>query len=92
MQSIRKIIQNKLVRTHKLTLSRKKYLKLLEDIKINGIKEPIKYVEYKGKKYVVDGHHRLRAAIELNIKEIPTQQVFLPYKSYKSIWDLLWFE
>ena len=83
---------NSFIQTHKLTLSKKQYLKLLENIKNNGIKEPIKYVEYDGVKYVVDGHHRLRAAKELKLKNIPAEKVSLPYKSYKTIKDLLWMD
>ncbi|MNR27347.1 ParB-like nuclease domain protein [compost metagenome] len=62
--------------------------KLKADIKANGINEPIKVVEYKGRNYVVDGHHRLRAAKELGIKSVPIQKVSLPYAGYKTPADL----
>ena len=64
----------------------------MEDIKNNGISETIKYVEYNGKKYVVDGHHRLIAAKKLGIKEIPIEKVDLPYAGYRTVDDLLWID
>ena len=78
--------------THSQTLSRTEMNKLVNDIKVNGINDPIKYVEYNGQKYVVDGHHRLLAAKTLNMEYVPTQQVQLPYAGYKTIEDLLWYE
>ena len=91
-KGIKRISPSKLTQTHKLTLSKKQYSNLIESIRKNGITEPIKYVEYKGTKYVVDGHHRLRAAKQLKLDKIPTQKVSLPYKGYKTINDLLWFD
>ena len=64
----------------------------MDDVKLNGIREPIKYVEHNGKKYIVDGHHRLRAARNLNLEKIPVEKVNLPYKSYHTIDDLFWAE
>ena len=92
LKGIKKISPTKLTKTHKLTLSKKQYENLVENIRKNGIIEPIKYVEYKGTKYVVDGHHRLRAAKQLGLDRIPTQEVLLPYKGYKTINDLLWLD
>lgn len=77
--------------THSLTLSKNKYAELVDDIKKNGITEPIKYVEHNGTKYVVDGHHRLQAAKDLKLKDIPVEKVSLPYKGYKNISDLEWY-
>ena len=91
-KGIKRISPTKLTQTHKLTLSKIQYKNLVESIRKNGITEPIKYVEYKGTKYVVDGHHRLRAAKQLGLDKIPTQRVSLPYKGYKTINDLLWFD
>lgn len=54
--------------THSQTLSKNDMNKLIEDIKNNGISETIKYVEYNGQKYVVDGHHRLIAAKKLGLE------------------------
>ena len=63
--------------------------KFLKDVQKDGtIREPIKYVEYNGKKYVVDGHHRLIAAKKLGMKNIPAEKVNLPYGGYKTIDDL----
>lgn len=47
---------------------------LIDDIKANGIQEPIKYVEYDGQMYVVDGHHRLLAAKKLGLTEVPIEK------------------
>ncbi|WP_169753164.1 hemagglutinin repeat-containing protein, partial [Campylobacter mucosalis] len=88
-KSIKKLHPLDLITTHDLTLSKNQYSKLRNDIKENGIKESIKYVEYNGNKYVVDGHHRLQVAKDLGIKEIPTEKVNLPYLDYKEIKDLL---
>lgn len=65
---------------------------LMDDIKTNGIQESIKYVEYNGQTYVVDGHHRLSAAKRLGSTEVLIEKVDLPYAGYNTIGDLLWFE
>ena len=78
--------------THSSTLSKNKMNALMDDIKVNGIQNPIKYVEYNGQMYVVDGHHRLLAAKRLGLTEVPIEKVDLPYAGYNTIDDLLWFE
>ena len=91
-----KLLRHKMTRTYELEpthekiLSNSKFNILKADIKMNGIKDPVKYVEYNGQKYVVDGHHRLLAARQLGIKEIPTEEVSLPYKGYRTWNDLIW--
>ncbi len=62
---------------------------LLDDIRANGIQEPIKYVEHNGTRYIVDGHHRYYAAQKLGIENVPVQQVQLPFGGYQNIWDLM---
>ena len=79
-----------LITTHRITMEKNKFNKFVEKIKNEVIKEPIKYVEYNGKKYIVDGHHRLQAAKRLGIEDVPVEKVDLPYAGYKSIEDLLW--
>ena len=78
--------------THSQKLSKKNMNKLIDDIKNNGINETIKYVEYNGQKYVVDGHHRLIASKRLGLEQVPIEQVELPYAGYKTVEDLLWFD
>ncbi|MGK6353569.1 RHS repeat-associated core domain-containing protein [Parapedobacter sp. DT-150] len=87
---ITKLSTSKLVVTHSITKSKTAFAKLKADIKLNGIKEPIKFVEHNGKNYVVDGHHRLRAAKELGIQEVPVEKVNLPYAGYKTVDDLIY--
>lgn len=82
-----------LVSTHRIDVRRgaakKEFDALKADIKANGIQQPILFVEHGGKKYVVDGHHRVRAALELGLKDVPVQQVELPFGGYKTPHDLL---
>ncbi|MDO4477352.1 MAG: hypothetical protein Q4B93_05305 [Clostridia bacterium] len=78
--------------THKTTLSKGKLLKLTNDIKLNGIKNSVKYVVYNGKKYIVDGHHRIFVAKKLGIKNVLAEEVQLPYAGYKTVEDLLWVD
>ncbi|KKN71834.1 hypothetical protein LCGC14_0416880 [marine sediment metagenome] len=50
---------------------------LLEDVKLNGIKEPIEIrVREDGSKIVWDGLNRLAIAVELNLETVPV--IFLP--------------
>ena len=90
--AIKTVSPSKLTPTHKITKSKNQFKKFAESVSKNGITEPIKYVEFNGTKYVVDGHHRLKAAKQFNMKSIPIEEVSLPYKGYKTIGDLLWFE
>lgn len=64
------------------------YSQLRNDIKENGINDPILYYNLiGGKKLVVEGHTRLKAAIELGIPidSIPTKHVGLEYGSMTGI-------
>ncbi len=80
---------NALNPTHNQTKSNRQMQKLTEQIKNDGgIKESIKYVEYNGNKYVVDGHHRLIAAKRLGFDSVPVEKVELPYGGYRTISDL----
>ena len=71
-------------------MSKNQFKSFVETIKNEGINEPIKYVEYNGQKYVVDGHHRLLAAKIIGIMDVPVEKVELPYKGYNSVEDLFW--
>jgi hypothetical protein len=75
--------------THWITKSESVMKKFVKSIKEEGgIKETIKYVMHNGNKYIVDGHHRFFAAQKLGLKQVPIEQVKLPYKGYKTIDDL----
>ncbi|MBT2655352.1 hypothetical protein J7E81_08890 [Bacillus sp. ISL-18] len=54
--------------THGLTMSKGRFKQFVKQVQTDGkIKKSIKYVKYNGKKYVVDGHHRLAAAKHLKL-------------------------
>lgn len=49
---------------------------LKENIKKNGMNDPILYFELPDKnKLVIEGHSRLQAAIDLKLKDLPTKQI-----------------
>lgn len=76
--------------THKITMGKRTYQTFKEQLKQDGVvRETIKYIEYKGQKYIVDGHHRARVAKELGFKVVPVEKVELPFKGYKNIDDVL---
>jgi hypothetical protein len=62
------------------------YSQLKENIKKNGLNDPILYfTSPEGKKLVVEGHTRLKACIELNLKKIPTKEVNEDFKNLDDI-------
>lgn len=69
-------------------MSKRDFAKFKANIAKNGITEPIKYVDVNGSKRIVDGHHRARAARELGFRDVPVEEVQLPYKAYKTVSDL----
>jgi len=52
-----------------------------------GIQSPISFVVYNGRKFIVDGHHRVAAAKIQGIN-VPSIEVCLPYGGYKEVDDL----
>jgi ParB family chromosome partitioning protein len=65
------------------------YEQLKADIKLNGLNDPILFVVTpNGEQLVIEGHTRLRACIELKLKNIPTKEV---KENFESIDDIkLW--
>jgi RHS repeat-associated protein len=78
-----------LVAAHGLRMSNRKFSALKQDIRQNGIRETVKYVEDGGVKHIVDGHHRVAAARSLNMPKVPTERVTLPFHGYKTRADLI---
>nr|WP_314289224.1 RHS repeat-associated core domain-containing protein [uncultured Capnocytophaga sp.] len=87
--SVENISTKSLNPTQYITKSKSQMQALLNDIRTNGIQKPIKYVNYNGVKYIVNGHHRFFIAQKLGIQNIPAQQVQLPYQGYKTFQDLI---
>lgn len=62
------------------------YKQLKENIRKNGVIDPILYYTLEdGTKLVIEGHTRLRAAIETRKKEVPTKEI---QENFKSIADI----
>jgi RHS repeat-associated protein len=77
-----------LVATHGQTLSNNQLDKLIKNIRIEGIKNPLTVTESEGRLYILDGHHRALAAPRAGLAEVPINRVELPYGAYKSPTDL----
>lgn len=87
--TIEKVNPFSLEMTHGLTLTKRQFQLLKNNIAEEGIKDAIPYVQHNGVKYLVGGHHRVRIAKELGIKAVPVKQVSLPYANYKTTADLI---
>ncbi len=85
-----------LVLSHKVNQSPREMAALKESIQNKGFlhntDQPVAYVTVNGQKHLVDGHHRVRAARELGLGEIPAQEVQLPYEGYRTEADLFDWE
>jgi RHS repeat-associated protein len=80
---------SELIPTHAITKSKTQMQTLLNDVAANGVTQPVKYVEFNGQNYIVDGHHRLFSAQRAGISYIPVEQVQLPYGAYKTSQHLM---
>lgn len=69
--------------TQPITRSKKEFQRLVNDIKVNGITEPIEYSVNNGTRYIVNGHHRAYISKRLGISNIPVRQV--PYQPNHSV-------
>ena len=81
-----------LIPSHALNKSPREMAALKESIRSQGFldhpSQPVAYMILNGRKYLVDGHHRVRAARELGLGAIPAREVRLPYKGYRTATDL----
>ena len=67
-------------------MSNELYTQFKANIKKNGLNDPILYyVTEEGKKLVIEGHTRLKACIELKLKNIPTKEVKEVFNSLEDI-------
>lgn len=59
---------------------------LKNDIKINGLNDPILYLTTsEGSKLVIEGHTRLKACLDLKLKEIPIKEIKETFNSLEEI-------
>jgi ParB-like chromosome segregation protein Spo0J len=57
-------------------VEKKVYKELKRDIRLNGVLDPILYIETPDKeKIVIEGHTRLKACIDLKKKNIPSKKI-----------------
>lgn len=74
------------LKTHLPVAEKDLFTNLKEDIKKNGIINPILYIKAEdGKKLVVEGHTRLAALISLKEKNIPTKELTETFSSLEDI-------
>jgi RHS repeat-associated protein len=82
---------SKLTPTHPISRSQGKFKNLVDEIRLdNVILEPIKVTEWNSKLYIVNGNHRYYVAPRLGINVVPIQRVNLPYRDYKTFYDLIY--
>ena len=75
--------------THSLTMSNREFTALKDAMQKDGmLRDTFKTVTHNSQKYIVDRHHRARAAKELGWTEVPVVEVTLPFLGYKTIGHL----
>jgi len=67
----------------------KEFARLEKSVLKEGFKDPIKYVVEGGKKYIVQGNNRLRVARKHKISEVPSLEVKLPFRGFKTSDDFI---
>ena len=78
-----------LIPTHGMTMSRRGFERLKAAIRGAGrVEVPVCYVVFRDGRYIVDGHHRVRAARQLGLPSVPAREVELPFRGYQDISDL----
>jgi hypothetical protein len=50
---------------------------------------PVSVYEHGGRRYIVDGHHRIAAARRAGLEQVPYQVVDLPFRGYRTLDDVL---
>lgn len=78
----------KLYPTHGQTMSNKQLNKLVKNIRLNGITDPLTVTSHEGRLFILDGHRRALAASRAGILEVPINRVDLPFGAYRSPSDL----
>ena len=85
-----------LIPSHKVHKSAGEMAALRRSIESSGFfhhpVDPVAFVVVGDKMYLVDGHHRTRAAKELGLASIPAREVRLPFKGYRIEADLFDWE
>jgi RHS repeat-associated protein len=88
--ALREVSPYSLVRTHNISgkTSARNVTKIIESMRSGGWQGgPIEVVEYNGKLYVLDGHHRLFSAKEAPLPSVPVRVV--PFESRPGSWKTL---
>lgn len=74
--------------THGQTMSNKQLDKIIKDIRLNGITDPLTVTAHDGRLFILDGHHRALAAPRAGILEVPINKVDLSFGAYRTPNDL----
>lgn len=74
--------------THGQTMSNRQLDRLIKDIRVNGISNPLVVTAHDGRLYILDGHHRALAAPRAGVLDVPIKRVDLPYGAYRGSADL----
>jgi ParB-like chromosome segregation protein Spo0J len=61
------------------------FSQLKENIKVNGINDPILYCVIDAKKLVIEGHTRFTVAKELKLKDFPTKEIKDKFSSFDDV-------
>lgn len=87
---------HELVFSHRVNPRGAEFRRLVASIERRGMlhdaNEPIAFVSYLGQRRLVNGHHRVWIARNLNLAFVPAVEVELPYQGYRTADDLFDWE